>query len=251
MRQQALTYTAIALVGLTATACGSPQDEDTPAPAGQAAERTPVEPVGDGAMEDLLDHVAAENDAEFEPEVETVPEANLQLDGPLAEGRWRDAGIGGMEYGQEGMAPVAGLRCAADASALIVSVPVPPDGESEPDTSDLPPAPQLPGEQAGAEEDSAQDATAAVEPRAGSLITANGTVTGMFEAIEGRDRWREMRIPVDETGLSGLPREGRIGVGVENEETRLMPLTDPLLANLEACVDAADPEDGRNDDDAG
>ncbi|MEA1941930.1 MAG: hypothetical protein U9P68_06750 [Pseudomonadota bacterium] len=245
MKQQALTYTAIALAGLTASACGSPQDEDTSAPAGQ------VEPVGDGAMEDLLDHVAAGNDAEFEPEVETVPEANLQLDGPLAEGSWRDAGIGGMEYGQDGMAPVAGLRCEADSAALIVSVPVPPDGDPDAGVSDLPPAPQAPGEQGGAEADSAEDATSDVQTRAGSLITANGTVTGMFQAAEGRDRWREMRISADEAVLDGLPREGRIGVGVENEETRLMPLTDPLLANLEACVDAADPEDGRNDDDAG
>lgn len=245
MRQKALTYTAIALVGLTASACGSPQDEDTSAPAGQ------VEPVGDGAMDDLLDHVAAENDAEFEPEVETMPEANLQLDGPLAEGRWRDAGIGGMEYGQEGMAPVAGLRCEADGSALVISVPVPPDGDPDASDSDLPPAPQPPGQPADAEADSARQAASGVEARAGSLITANGTVTGMFEAVEGRARWREMRISADETVLDGVPRDGRIGVGVENEETRLMPLTAPLLATLEACVDAADPEDGRNDDDTG
>jgi hypothetical protein len=245
MKQQALTYTAIALAGLTASACGSPQDEDTSAPAGQ------VEPVADGAMEDLLDHVAAENDAEFEPEVETVPEANLQLDGPLAEGSWRDAGIGGMEYGQDGMAPVAGLRCEADGAALIVSVPVPPDGEPDASDSDLPPAPQAPGEQAGAEGGSAEDAASGVETHAGSLITANGTVTGMFEPAEGRDRWREMRISADETVLDGLPREGRIGVGVENEETRLMPLTDPLLADLEVCVDAAAPEDAPEDDDTG
>lgn len=251
MRQQALTYTAIALVGLTATACGSPQDEDTPAPAGQAEEQSPVEPVGDGAMEELLDHVAAANDDAFEPEIEEVAESNLQLDGPLAEGSWSNAGIGGMEYGEDNLAPVAGLRCAADGSALIVSVPVPPDGEPETSESDLPPAPQAPGEQDDAEEEGAVNAASDVETRAGSLITVNGTVTGMFEPAEGRDRWREMRISADEAVLDGLPREGRIGIGVEDEETRLMPLTAPLLADLEVCVDAAEPEGGGDVEDTG
>jgi len=251
MRQQALTYTAIALVGLTATACGSPQDEDTPAPAGQAEEQSQVEPVGDDAMDELLDHVAAENDDAFEPEIEDAGGSNLQLDGPLADGSWGNAGIGGMEYGEENLAPVAGLRCEADGSALIVSVPVPPEAEPDMSERDLPPAPQAPGEDAEAEEESADEAASDVETRAGSLITMNGTVTGMFEPAEGRDRWREMRISADEAVLDGLPREGRIGIGVEGEETRLMPLTGPLLADLEVCVDAAEPEDGSEDEDTG
>jgi|GEM_PF-3775300 len=251
MRQQALTYTAIALVGLTATACGSPQDEDTTAPAGQTTDGTSqTRPADDGAMEDLLEHVASENDESFEPEVEEVAESNLQLDGPLAEGSWRNAGNGGMEYGQENLAPVAGLHCQADGSALIVSVPIPPDGEPDEGSDDLPPAPQAPGEQGDGSEDEAAEETATdAETRAGSLITMNGTVTGMFEPAEGRDRWREMRISADEAVLNGLPREGRIGVGLEDEETRLMPLTEALLGNLEVCVNPAEPAAGSGDGD--
>ena len=246
MKQQALTFTAIALLGLAA--CGSPETEETPAPAngqdGATRESGSGNAADNGAVEDLLDHVAAANDDSFEPEVETVAGDNLQLDGPLAEGSWSSAGVGGMEYGQEAMAPVAGLRCASDGSALIVSVPLPPDLSEMGEESDSALSAPPPGEDGDGESETAEETPA--ETRTGSLITANGTVTGTFRPAETRDEWREMTISADEAVLDGLPRDGRIGVGLEGEQSRLMPVTGALIASLETCVDAAPAPSGED-----
>lgn len=240
MRHQALTYTAIALVGLAG--CGAPEDEPAPAPANEQSATpgtTPASPAQedrrdpDGTMQDLLDHVAASNDDTFEPEVQAGEGDNLQLNGPLVEGSWSTAGAGGMEFGQEAMVAAAELRCAADGSALIVSVPQPED------TSDT----DMPDSSEPAEPDTADAESAATQDnaatRAGSLITPAGTVTGMFAPVEGRAGWIEMRIPASEDTLQGLPREGRIGIGLEGEETRLLPIEANLLSSLEVCVEPA------------
>ncbi|MAZ91235.1 MAG: hypothetical protein CMH94_08840 [Oceanicaulis sp.] len=243
MRHQALTYTAIALVGLAG--CGAPEDE--PAPANEQSGTPGTTPAGreeedrrdpDGTMQALLDHVAASNDDTFEPEVRAGEGDNLQLDGPLVEGSWSTAGAGGMEYGQEAMVAAAELRCAADGSALIISVPQPEDTaeDAEAAEGDEPAEPDT----ADAESAATQDNAAT---RAGSLITPAGTVTGMFAPVEGRAGWIEMRIPASEDTLQGLPREGRIGIGLEGEETRLLPIEASLLSSLEVCVEPAPDDD--------
>ena len=65
----------------------------------------------------------------------------------------------------------------------------------------------------------------------------------MFAPVEGRAGWIEMRIPASEDTLQGLPREGRIGIGLEGEETRLLPIEASLLSSLEVCVEPAPDDD--------
>lgn len=252
MRHQALTYTAIALLGLAG--CGAPEDEPAPAPADERSSPPGTTPAGreaedrrdpDGTMQALLDHVAASNDDTFEPEVQAGEGGNLQLDGPLVEGRWSTAGAGGMEFGQEATVAVAELRCAADGSALIISVPQPEDAADAAGTSEAgePAEPDT----ADAESVATQDSAAT---RAGSLITPAGTATGMFAPVDGRAGWIEMRIPASEDTLQGLPREGRIGIGLEGEETRLLPIEASLLSSLEVCVEPAGEPAAEDDDSA-
>lgn len=251
MKHQALTYTAIALIGLAG--CSAPEDEPAPAPANEQSSTpgtTPASPAPedrrdpDGTMQELLEHVAASNDDAFEPEVRAGEGDNLQLDGPLVEGSWSSAGAGGMEYGREAMVAAAELRCAADGSALIVSLPQPEDtSESDmPDASE-PAEPDTEDADSGTAQDTAGT-------RAGSLITPAGTVTGMFAPVEGRSGWIEMRVPSGEDILQDLPREGRIGIGLEDEETRLLPIEASLLSSLEVCVEPAGEPAAEADDSA-
>lgn len=241
-----LTLPLATLAFLSLAACGErngpppPQADtaDTPETVeGEARRGEPGPPAEDA--DELLDRVGMAADDSYEPEVTAEAGGSMRLDGPLAEGEWQDMGAQGTGFSRTGFEPVASFRCAADENGVIVTVPAPQSAQAQDTDETDSQAAESQGEDDPAdtaETQSADDAAGTAPAGAsGSLITASGTANGRFEPVQGDPSSWEMRVPANHPALSELPAEGRIGVSLENQEIRRMPLSPMLVEQVSGC----------------
>lgn len=215
-----MTYSNLPLLLMTVCSLAACGDRTVPPaePGDDPAHETPEPPQDSGSdpetLQELLNRVSMAGDDRYTPQVTATDDRSLMLAGQLETGEWRELGARGLGFGRPGFEPAAMFRCSADRTQWIVAVPQPDaDRESADDTTD----PAL----------------------AGSLITQTGQVTGDFQPSDALTSTLELAVSVNDPALQDLAPDGRIGISLEGQDTRLLPVSDAWLTQLGQCANPA------------